>query len=109
MPEVGRVEPPKSFCLARQSTLATVSMRLQLFEFEDFEWLPGSIRDGGLDYLRYVLKATHFYDCIVPVIHQALEQTGASSIVDLCSGGGGSIEQIREQASALAGRENRSP
>ena len=57
------------------------------------------------DYLRYVLRATHFYDSVAPVINQALEQTGDSSIVDLCSGGGGSIEQIREQASELAGRE----
>jgi len=60
-------------------------MRHALFEFEDFEWFPGVIRDGGLDYLRYVLKATHFYDCVAPVINHALEQTGDSSIVDLCS------------------------
>ena len=80
-------------------------MHLHLFEFEDFEWLPAPIRDGGLDYLRYVLKATHFYDCVAPVINQALEQTGDSAIVDLCSGGGGSIEQVQQRASALAGRE----
>ena len=35
-------------------------MRLHLFEFEDFEWLPAAIRDGGLDYLRYVQKTTPF-------------------------------------------------
>lgn len=80
-------------------------MRLHLFEFEDLPWLPRPVRDGGLDYLRFVLKTTRFYDCIAPVLHEALGRTGDSSIVDLCSGGGGSIEQIRQRAAESTGRE----
>jgi hypothetical protein len=81
------------------------AMRLHLFELEDLDWFPRAVRDAGLDHLRYTLQATHFYDCVVPLIKQAMDDTGATSIVDLCSGGGGSIEQIQQQLSQLAGKE----
>lgn len=69
-------------------------MRVHLFEFEDLSWFPNSIREGGTDYLRYLLKATRYYEPIVPLIADALNKIGEKRIIDLCSGGGGSIEQI---------------
>jgi hypothetical protein len=80
-------------------------MRLHLVELEDLDWFPRAVRDGGLDHLRYTLEATHFYDCVVPLIKEAMDRTGDTAIVDLCSGGGGSIEQIQRQISAAAGKE----
>ena len=78
---------------------------IRLFEFEDAEWLPSAVRDGGLDFLRHIIGATKFYECTAPILSRAIAETGSSSIVDLCSGGGGPIEQLRVQVSADVGRD----
>jgi hypothetical protein len=69
-------------------------MRIHLFEFEDLPWFPGVIREGGTDYLRYLLNALGFYKPTIPLIAELVNKTGNSQIIDLCSGGGGAIEQI---------------
>ena len=69
-------------------------MRVNLFEFEDLSWFPDVIRVGGTDYLRYLLLATEIYKPVLPLILQSLNQTYNTCIIDLCSGGGGYIEQI---------------
>jgi len=69
-------------------------MRIHLFEFEDLPWFPNSIREGETDYLRYLLNAVDFYKPIIPIISQTLNEIGENRIIDLCSGGGGAIEQI---------------
>ncbi len=71
-------------------------MRLHLFEFEDLPWFPDAIRVGGTDYLRYFLIATRLYKPVLPLIAETLLQTKDETIVDLCSGGGGYIEQVYE-------------
>lgn len=80
-------------------------MRIQLFEFEDFSWFPGSIREGGTDYLRYFLNATGFYKPVSSLLIETLAKTNETRIIDLCSGGGGSIEQICKNLNAEA-KEN---
>ena len=82
-------------------------MRLQLFEFEDLSWLPGSIRQGGTDYLRYFLTATRFYEPVVPLLDDALEQAGETEILDLCSGGGGVMGQLSHDLNQYRGRETK--
>ncbi|HYD91090.1 MAG TPA: hypothetical protein VEA37_06320, partial [Flavobacterium sp.] len=82
-------------------------MRLQLFEFEDLSWLPGSIRQGGTDYLRYFLTATRFYEPVVPLLDDALEQSGEIEILDLCSGGGGVMGQLSHDLNQYRGRETK--
>ncbi len=69
-------------------------MRLHLFEFEDQPWFPEVIRSGGTDYLRFLFMKTKMYQPVVPLIKASLKSSGESSIVDLCSGGGGYIAQI---------------
>ncbi len=69
-------------------------MRLHLFEFEDFPWFPDVIRAGGMDYLRYLLILTDLYKPVLPLISEALSHSNNDTIVDLCSGGGGYIEQV---------------
>jgi len=69
-------------------------MRFHLFEFEDQSWFPEFIRSGGTDYLRYMLVATDLYKPCIILLNDVLKQTGKAKIVDLCSGGGGYIEQV---------------
>ena len=65
--------------------------RLHAFELEDQRWLPAAIRDAATDYLRFVLEAAGVYQPIIPRLKGALEETGSTEILDLCSGGAGPI------------------
>lgn len=71
-------------------------MKFRLFEFEDKKWLPNIVRDGMMDYLRFVLNTGNFYGPVAPLIVELLAQTKATQIIDLCSGGGGTIEQVQK-------------
>ena len=65
--------------------------RIHLFEFEDFRWFPSFFRDGGTDFLGYILSITKFYAPAVKVIEDLVETTNNNQILDLCSGNGGPI------------------
>ena len=67
-----------------------------LFEFEDLTWFPNIIRESMTDYLRYVLTALRFYQPTTPLIIETLIRANSTQIIDLCSGGGGAIEQIMD-------------
>lgn len=75
-----------------------------LFEFEDLPWFPDNIREGMTDYLRYFLTVSDFYSPVLPVLENAIKKTGDTDLVDLCSGGGGSIQKIGKQLNN--GRQN---
>lgn len=81
------------------------SMRIHLFEFEDLTWFPDVIRVGGTDYLRYLLIATDVYKPLIPLISESLSQTNETTIIDLCSGGGGYIEEIFKHLSENSTRK----
>lgn len=70
-----------------------------LFEFEDLKWFPDVIRSGMTDYLRYLLTALKFYKPVVPLVREVLAKTNSQIVVDLCSGGGGAIQQVYEDLS----------
>lgn len=81
-------------------------MRIHLFEFEDLRWFPDVIRKGMTDYLRYLIgNLLNFYKPIAPIIHEGMTQTKSRHIIDLASGGGGGVEQVRKEVSLLAGEE----
>lgn len=67
-----------------------------LFEFEDLPWFPGTVRESMTDYLRYFLAATNFYESITPILGEGLRHARAKQVIDMCSGGGGAIEKVRE-------------
>ncbi len=47
------------------------------------------------DYLRFVLgDLLDFYKPVIPLIHEALNKTGTSHIIDLCAGSGGCVKQL---------------
>lgn len=80
-------------------------MRVQLFEFEDLPWFPDVIRTGGTDYLRYFLITSELYKPIIPLINQTLKDINETKIIDLCSGGGGYIEQVYNEINKINGHK----
>lgn len=63
--------------------------RIQFIEILDFPWVPRSLRQASMAYLRLMLNLTGHARCLLPKLTEALRQSGARQICDLCSGGGG--------------------
>lgn len=68
--------------------------RIQAPELEDYEWFPAPLRDALTDVLRVSTTTMRIFDGAVPVLRDLLEGSGASRIVDLCSGGGGPLVSV---------------
>ena len=68
--------------------------RFHLFEFEDYTWFPNVIRDGGTDFLGFMLKNMRFYKPAIEILEDLARQTKHNHIVDLCSGNGGPISLV---------------
>ncbi len=76
--------------------------RLQLFEFEDLAWFPVVWRDTITDWLReVVVVGNRVYGPAVPLIARLLKSTGTNKIVDLCSGGSGPWEHLKNDVDAV--------
>ena len=75
--------------------------RLHLFEIEDQRWCPRVLRDALTDYLGFVMDRFTPYAPAAPLLARALERTGASRVVDLCSGGGGPWVDLLRRLRAL--------
>jgi hypothetical protein len=82
-----------------------MKLRSYLFEFEDLEWFPDLIRESMTDYLRYLITNVDFYRPVVPLIIEGLNNSNTNQIIDLCSGGGGAIEQIQNELMLLTKAE----
>ncbi len=65
--------------------------RFHLFELEDQPWFPAAIRDLATDYLQFIQTRLRLDRAIAPLVRRVLEQSGATRIVDLCSGGSGPL------------------
>jgi hypothetical protein len=63
--------------------------RRHLVELEDLPWWPSVFRDAATDYLVAALRHARTYVGLASRLAAAVERTGASQIIDLCSGGGG--------------------
>jgi hypothetical protein len=70
--------------------------RLQLFELEDLAWFPRTIRDLATDYLHFMEEHFALHKPVVPLLQDLIARSGATQIVDLCSGGGGPVRAIYE-------------
>lgn len=77
-------------------------LRDYLFEFEDLAWFPDTIRESMTDYLRYLITKMDFYRPIVPLLIEGMNKLNTNQVIDLCSGGGGSIEQIQNELKRLS-------
>lgn len=65
--------------------------RWHLFEFEDQSWFPQQLRDFITDMLQYHLTTIEQYMPAIPKVTKLLHVTNSNHIVDLCSGGGGTL------------------
>lgn len=74
--------------------------RLQLFEFEDFDWFPTAIRNYLTDYLQFVANLFDFYAPVIPVLVRGLKASHGTTIIDLGSGGGGGLLRVASQLTA---------
>lgn len=71
--------------------------RIHLFEFEDQNWFPASIRDYGTDFLQFLSNKTKLFNPIAPIIAKGLEKSGGHQIIDLGSGGGGAYLSLNKE------------
>ncbi len=49
------------------------------------------IRDLATDYLHFMSTRVALHQPMAPVLREALAKSGATRVVDLCSGGGGPV------------------
>lgn len=63
--------------------------RVHLFEFEDQPWFPGVVREAMTDFLAFMGAPEKPYIGFAERLSAALDRTGDSTLLDLCSGGGG--------------------
>jgi hypothetical protein len=78
------------------------------FELHDHPLFPGFLRDLMTDGLEAMWNAGDIYGPVLPRLRRALAESGASRIIDLCSGGGGpwlrlsrELAESGEQAPAI--------
>ncbi|KYG04397.1 hypothetical protein BE21_46995 [Sorangium cellulosum] len=71
--------------------------RMQLVELEDLPWFPSILRDGGTAFLEFAERASGHGRMLVGPLERALDATGETRLVDLCSGGGGPAAAIADE------------
>lgn len=63
--------------------------RLHLVELEDLPWFPATLRDGGTAFLALAERMSGHGRQMLGPLERLLRATGATQLVDLCSGSGG--------------------
>ncbi|NUQ12036.1 MAG: class I SAM-dependent methyltransferase [Gemmatimonadaceae bacterium] len=74
--------------------------RIHLFELEDQAWFPRIIRDFATDYLHFMERRFRLHEPVVPLLRDALRESGSITVVDLCAGGGGPIADLQRDLAA---------
>jgi hypothetical protein len=78
--------------------------RSHLFEFHDLAWLPAMFRDALTEWLRVLWARIDAYHAIAPIVGELLNESGATQVVDLCSGAGGPLFGIQQRLQASGRR-----
>ncbi len=81
-----------------------MNIRLQLIELEDQRWFPHIIRQGMLDFLRFMISKLDAYGAAIPLLKELLAKTQQDHITDLCSGAGGGIAVVQAAISKAMDR-----
>ncbi len=71
--------------------------RRHLLELHEQPWMPTVLRDAATGYLEALSRLLKLHVHFAPVVREMLERSGASRIVDLCSGGGGPMPRIHRE------------
>jgi len=77
--------------------------RLHLIEIEDQPWCPRVLRDCATDFLQFSLNAARSYAPAAPMLRRLLSESGASRILDLCSGAGGAWPTLSQEVTGPSG------
>jgi hypothetical protein len=71
--------------------------RLHLVELEDQSWFPDVIRNLATDYLQFMEARMKLHLPVVPLLAEALRESRAGTVIDLCAGGGGPVVALQEE------------
>lgn len=74
--------------------------RIQLFEFEDFPWLPKPIRTGVTNLIVVFHKMMETGEVIAKLIRETKAKYNFSQIVDMGSGSGGAMPEVVKRLNA---------
>lgn len=70
---------------------------IYLFEFTDLPWYPQTFRRIQTDYLQFVANLGSGHKNLVPLFKKALQYSGTTEIIDLCSGGSGPWMRLQQE------------
>ena len=79
--------------------------RVQLFEFEDQPWFPSWLRTCMTNVIVVFCRMIGVVPALTGVVTRALREQGLDRIVDLGSGGGGSMPEVLEAVRGEPGLE----
>lgn len=74
--------------------------RMSLFEFEDFRWFPGGLRECLTLYIAAMHRVLGTERVLAPLLARALGAADTDRVVDLCSGGGGPLLETTKRLAA---------
>ena len=77
--------------------------RFHLFEFHDLAWFPSLFRNALTEWLSVLWDRSDACNILAPILLRIVHESGATQIVDLCSGAGGPLVGIQRQLAATAG------
>jgi len=75
--------------------------RTHLFEFNDRDWVPASLRDTIVETLSRSLDWGGFLRPLVPVLDRFLSDAGTREVLDLCAGAAGPAMILSHEAERL--------
>ncbi len=81
--------------MSENAVAMTLLPRLHLFELIDQGWYPRALRDLGTDYLETISTRMGMFDGAADVLARAVRASENQQLLDLCSGGGGPLPQLR--------------
>jgi len=58
-------------------------------ELSERHWFPSSLFGESVEFLHYFENISNIFSTVAPLLRHALDRTGTSTVIDLCSGGGG--------------------
>lgn len=70
--------------------------RIHLFEFEDFHWFPNFLRICMTNYIITVHKLLGSAEELAELLANLLKRTQHQSIIDMCSGAGGPMPEVKK-------------
>ena len=79
--------------------------RIHAPEIEDFEWCPAVMRDALTDILRTSCEVFRVFESAASLVAEVLDESGATRLVDLCSGSGGPAVVLLDALERLDGRK----